>query len=70
MKCKGQSKKNCTIILTVAFNYWGKSQKSKARAATTFATTWSQQLTQETAKIQKAALKQADTEDYILYCES
>lgn len=72
MKCKGQSKKNCTIIhctiiLTDALNDWGKSHKSKARAATTFAKTWSQQLSQETAKTQKAALKQVDAEDYIMY---
>lgn len=69
MNCKGQSKKNCTVILTVALKDWGKSEKSKAGAATIFAKTWSQQLTQETAKTQKAALKLDDAED-ITYWES
>jgi len=32
--------------------------------------TWFKQLMQETAKTLKAALKQADAEDYIMYWES
>jgi hypothetical protein len=69
MNCIGHSKKNCTLILTAALNDWEKSHKSETKAANTFAKTWSQQLTQETAKTQKAALKQVHA-DYIMYWKS